>query len=342
MAGLATRCPACGTVFRVVPDQLRVSDGWVRCGRCAEVFDAAGSLLDLDTGAAAALTLRADVGDAAAAHPAAAPPRPAPPLPLSAAPSTGTSPSPSLAPSPPPSSAQPPAQSPAPEAAQPPRPTPAPAPMPPADFSALEDDGTESRQAAMTVPLEDTPAPLPAAVAAPAGDATPPSFLRRAERSARWRRPRVRAALAAALALASAALAAQAALEYRDLIAARHAGLRPGLDAACRLLGCSVGPAHAIDALAVESSGLVRVEKSSVYKLSVSLRNREAIALAMPALELTMTDSQGRLLARRVLRPAEMAAPQATLEGGRDLLLQATLQSATEPVAGYTIELFYP
>jgi predicted Zn finger-like uncharacterized protein len=27
-------------MFKVVPDQLRVSDGWVRCGQCSEVFDA--------------------------------------------------------------------------------------------------------------------------------------------------------------------------------------------------------------------------------------------------------------------------------------------------------------
>ena len=45
---LATRCPVCATVFRVVPDQLRVSDGWVRCGRCAEVFNAAERLVDID------------------------------------------------------------------------------------------------------------------------------------------------------------------------------------------------------------------------------------------------------------------------------------------------------
>lgn len=45
----ATRCPACGTVFRVVPDQLKVSDGWVRCGRCAEVFDASQRMLELET-----------------------------------------------------------------------------------------------------------------------------------------------------------------------------------------------------------------------------------------------------------------------------------------------------
>ena len=37
---LITRCPACGTMFKVVPDQLKISDGWVRCGQCSEVFDA--------------------------------------------------------------------------------------------------------------------------------------------------------------------------------------------------------------------------------------------------------------------------------------------------------------
>jgi len=45
---LATRCPACGTVFRVVRDQLKVSEGWVRCGRCSEVFNAGQRLFDLE------------------------------------------------------------------------------------------------------------------------------------------------------------------------------------------------------------------------------------------------------------------------------------------------------
>lgn len=44
---LATRCSACGTVFRVVQDQLKVSEGWVRCGRCDAVFNALESLFDL-------------------------------------------------------------------------------------------------------------------------------------------------------------------------------------------------------------------------------------------------------------------------------------------------------
>jgi len=45
---LATRCSACGTVFRVVQDQLKVSEGWVRCGRCNEVFNALEGLFDLE------------------------------------------------------------------------------------------------------------------------------------------------------------------------------------------------------------------------------------------------------------------------------------------------------
>jgi predicted Zn finger-like uncharacterized protein len=39
-----TRCTHCDTVFRVTPQQLQVSSGRVRCGRCHEVFDAFSSL----------------------------------------------------------------------------------------------------------------------------------------------------------------------------------------------------------------------------------------------------------------------------------------------------------
>ena len=45
---LATRCSACNTAFRVVQDQLKVSEGWVRCGRCGEVFNALDRIFDLE------------------------------------------------------------------------------------------------------------------------------------------------------------------------------------------------------------------------------------------------------------------------------------------------------
>lgn len=36
---LATRCPKCGTTFRVVSDQLKLRKGLVKCGKCAHVFN---------------------------------------------------------------------------------------------------------------------------------------------------------------------------------------------------------------------------------------------------------------------------------------------------------------
>ncbi len=160
----------------------------------------------------------------------------------------------------------------------------------------------------------------------------------------------MRVALGLGCVLAAMTLAAQAAHTWRDQAAARHPSLRPLLQAGCQVLGCVVGPVRAIESLTVESSALLRVEQSSLYQLTVSLRNRSTLDLAVPALELSMTDSQGRLLARRVLRAAELGAPQPTLAAGRDLALQATLQTAPQStpsasapaVAGYTIELFYP
>jgi predicted Zn finger-like uncharacterized protein len=43
---LVTRCTSCGTLFKVVADQLKISDGWVRCGQCATVFDAQANLVE--------------------------------------------------------------------------------------------------------------------------------------------------------------------------------------------------------------------------------------------------------------------------------------------------------
>ena len=44
---MTTQCPACGTVFRIVPQQLQAQHGTVRCGRCAQVFDGFKTLATL-------------------------------------------------------------------------------------------------------------------------------------------------------------------------------------------------------------------------------------------------------------------------------------------------------
>jgi predicted Zn finger-like uncharacterized protein len=42
---LTTRCPNCGTAFRVQPTQLSARGGKVRCGKCTHVFDGVASLV---------------------------------------------------------------------------------------------------------------------------------------------------------------------------------------------------------------------------------------------------------------------------------------------------------
>lgn len=345
-ATLAARCPACLTVFRIVPDQLRVSQGWVRCGRCSEVFNATLSLVDVETGAprraAEALSPRAMGIEVVAAHeePEWAHPRATedevPALPQADA---GDA-EPAVADAPWPAAPQ--TYEPAPEAR-----------FEPHLDEAAAAEGEYRLPAEAAEPAIDEPASaaLPEAawpdetsdtLAAPAASQAP-SFIRLADRAARWRRPQVRAALAVSGLLAVLALMGQILFEYRDLAAARFPEIRPALETACAALDCRIGAARAINSLSVESSGLMRVERSSFYRLQVALRNRAGIDIALPALDLSFTDGQGRLIARKVLRPAELGTTQATLAAGSEVALQTTLQAgATEPIAGYTIELFYP
>ncbi len=336
---LAARCPACQTVFRVVPDQLRVSQGWVRCGRCAEVFNATLTLVDVETGAprrAAEVLSPSDLGiEIVAAHeePQWAQPEPAEAPARPEAEVEHSNPSADDATLAPPA---------ADSADAPPR------PEPPFDAIASPDLGALAASTAAspvdaaigadTATQGDAPTSETALVIAEA-----PSFVRQAERAARWRQPRVRVALAVLASLSSILLLGQILFEYRDLAAARFAGIRPGLESACATLGCRIEPARVINSLTVESSGLVRIERSSIYRLQVALRNRAGIDVALPHLDLSFTDSQGRLIARKVLQPSELGTPPGTLAAGREVTLQTTLQAgAGEPISGYTIELFYP
>jgi predicted Zn finger-like uncharacterized protein len=372
---LATRCPACGTVFRVVQDQLRVSDGWVRCGRCAEVFNATEHFVDAAT---AGLGVAADSAPGSlrsvADGPAADTPRAG----------AGVARGPAaqgadddlvpaididVAPSPPHGdgvAADGVAALDARQLAPAPSPEAAPADDlvhdPVHDLAADPSDRFSTVPAparapagaprASALPAIDTPArPSANAAASEAATALPmpppplPSFLRQADRAARWRQPRVRAALAAGCAGAALLLAAQAAHTWRDLLAARWPALQPPLAQACAVLGCTLQPLRRIDAWVVDSSALLRVDAApgaGLYRLSLSLHHRAPHAVALPALDLTLTDTQGRVLVRRVLQPAELGDAPAALPAGTPWTTQATLQADGMAIAGYTIELFYP
>ena len=79
---LIVRCPACHTVFRVRPEQLRAHAGRVRCGSCQGAFNAVEHLMDQERAPEAAALAKGKEAAAGAAGAANAhspvPPAPAP------------------------------------------------------------------------------------------------------------------------------------------------------------------------------------------------------------------------------------------------------------------------
>ena len=110
----------------------------------------------------------------------------------------------------------------------------------------------------------------------------------------------------------------------------------------CNAFGCRVEPLRQIESLSVESSGLVRIENTPQYRLSVVLRNKAAIDLAPPSLDLSLTDAQGKVIARRVLSLGELGIHAKAMVAGTELPVQAAVGVGERPVVGYTVEIFYP
>ena len=319
---LATRCTACGTVFRVVQDQLKVSEGWVRCGRCSEVFNALEGLFDLE-GSSGPAPLAREADD---------------PVPTALSGSVATP------------------------------------PLPPAGAETTDDDAPttqiDTRADASSSSFESGPpqddeddaahdrstldsrarydmidSEVPDDMVGPPEPAAEPTpeFLRAERAAAAWQRPRVQRSLKVLAGLLLAGLVWQIVLTHRDEVGARWPAAAPWLSALC--MGCSIEPPRDLEMLSVDSSGLSRVEGSAAYRFQVALRNRGAQAVAMPAVDLLLTDLRGEVIVRRVLQPGELAggtAP-AALGGGGTWSASALLDVGTETrVAGYTVELFYP
>jgi predicted Zn finger-like uncharacterized protein len=434
---LVTRCPACATTFKVVRDQLRISDGWVRCGRCSEVFDATADLQEVPESA------------------------PAPAAPPAAEAASGAEPSGEFeSESESESEPQPELQSePEPKAPTPPDTPAAPASESPTDSEEADFFDEESQAPPLAAPseAESKPAPSPEAPERPASpeplrfigivtdepwlvaepplppptplkpsyppfpkiDLTLPSngpvkrdpfarpepeavdsgnsqfqkALRRArEKSAKARAreqkaaaresaPIVQTASEAELPWADAAwtgalpsideregfwqrrgprrwlfvLAVAAALllilqvlhQERDGIVARQPGLRPVFASLCRLTGCELSALRQIRDITIDGASFTREKGGDGYRLIFNLRNRAAVPLAMPAVELSLLDTQERAVVRRVLMPADFGAP-AVLPAGVEravslpFVLTGVEAAALPPVAGYLVEPFYP
>ena len=185
------------------------------------------------------------------------------------------------------------------------------------------------------------------------------SFVRDARRQAFWRKGTVRFVLGLSGVLLACLLLMQFLVQQRDSLAALEPRLKPWLQMLCEPLQCDIAPLRHIEAVVIDSSSFNKINGDS-YRLSFSLKNTGATPLAMPSLEVTLTDTQEQALVRRVVTPAQFGATDGsgTLGAGSDFsgvivmqVLGAEAQSAvglTSPavgplrVAGYRVLAFYP
>lgn len=294
---LVTRCPACSTCFRVVPDQLRISDGWVRCGQCSEVFDASKQMLE--------------------------------PI------ITADEPVPNARPEPEP---EPPEQE-----------------LPPAQPEMPSDVQTESEptpEAAPEIPLAEKTPPILLPQDAtdwtdlPLSDGpTSPETLSFLNPAARKPNPLWRGLLILLMLLFMLTLPLQYAYHERDRLAALHTPLKPLLQSLCQPLGCRVSALHGIESMMLDSATFTKLGKDA-FRLNFVVKNSAALDLAIPDIELTLTNLADQAIIRRILTHAELGATTDTLQAGAEWHVSTVVQVTSEPllpaVSGYRLLAFYP
>ncbi len=304
-------------MFNVVTDQLKVSQGWVRCGQCADVFDAKIHLHAENTPSPSKLpTISNDEAW------------------TSAMASTGSgyvsyaeeitaalnTPDENVAP--------------------------ASVDTPSSGPTAASDEA----EPVFVDTLDTVSREIPSDVS------NDVSFVRDARRQAFWRKPLIRLALGLSALSLLGLLALQVALMQRDNLAAYEPRLKPALQMFCQRLACQVGPVRHIEAIVIDSSSFKKINETGIYRLTFNVKNTRSAAVSMPSLEVTLTDTHDQPVLRRVLSPAQFSAANSMLAAGAGFSADLSLQVAVNPspsndamatglslrVAGYRLLAFYP
>jgi archaellum component FlaG (FlaF/FlaG flagellin family) len=304
-------------MFNVVTDQLKVSQGWVRCGQCADVFDASLHLQNESVSprpqaykVAETESLRSDIAAADIGYVSYAEE-------VTKALKTPDEKLPSAF-------------------------MDAPSLLPTQAVELVKPGVVDARDDVSSEALGDVSNDV--------------SFVIDARRQAFWRKPLVRVVLGLLALLLISLLVLQVAVMQRDTLAAIEPRLKPVLQMLCERMACHVGPVRQIEAIVIDSSSFNKVNEAGTYRLSFTLKNTGAAAVAMPSLEVTLTDTQDQPVLRSVLSPAQFGAANGMLAASAEfsgtLNLQVSSNSTpSDPattsgealrVAGYRLLAFYP
>ena len=167
------------------------------------------------------------------------------------------------------------------------------------------------------------------------------------ERRANAPRHFLRGVLGTLLSLALAVLlVAQLAWWQRETVMVYWPGSQPLFVRVCAQIGCMISPPRDIDGLQVEASDLRQIDGPHKLELRVPLRNRYSVALAYPAIELTLFDAKNEVAIRRVLWPQDYLPPGTTLANGLPPRTSQTmivrLDSGNAIATNFRVQIFYP
>ena len=325
---LITRCPTCKTLFKVVPDQLRISEGWVRCGQCDAIFDASlhlqpvqpiaqltvsppeapvenSELLDLDLILPDAVDVMPEAGRESRFNEFLLEQEPAEPDPIE-------------------------------EEITPSLPEPSSDEISQGENAAILSESRLGQE--KPVEPDDKASHDPV-------DLNGVSFLQDKNNNSFWDKPLIRATLGALGVVLLLGLAGQGVVYERDRIAAWKPSFKPWLLAMCGPLSCTLSPLRRIESIVIDSSSFIKIRGDS-YRLNLTFKNTAATALAMPAIELTLTDGMDMPVVRRVFLATELGVESDTLTAGAELPASLALtfnaSGTPERVAGYRLLAFYP
>ena len=355
-------------MFRVVADQLKLRGGLVRCGQCRTVFDAIGSLAYVEETTLSQprpvgehvkepAPVATERGDSAASR----------------APAAGSAAAPAKERTRSASDRKRKALGPATTLRIAPGASPVATisqdlPEPPAAGRRTRPMGTQEDLAAAGVPtllaadpsrssgfesmasldgievIEMPPVVEPAA--APSESQEEPAFIREAEREPARGFSIVFSG--GSLLLLILALA-QIAVIFRSDAISHWPATRPALVQLCEVFGCTLGWPTQPDQLAVIGSELQSIAGTDVLELTAVIRNRAPFTQALPALEVTLSDTLNRPVARKVFAPVDYLAasgePRTRIDeglgAGADMTIRVYLEARGVQAAGFLVYPFY-
>lgn len=356
---LATRCPKCQALFRVVADQLKLRGGLVRCGSCRHVFDAIGSLAYVDenavltqpaapapTSASASIAAPAPAASAPAAEkPARSEKRLEPSRRIDLAGSEAGVPTLVLTDLPTPIQEMPRSETPVPAKAA--------AEKPPTEAAQDEDAGRKvRRELRRQRKHDDERARADAARGSEEhqdDEAAEPEFLQGRQQSRGFSIVFGGGSLLLFALLLFALMLVQLAVVFRIELSTQFPTLRPTLVQLCKPINCDVGWPTRAELLAVVGTELQAVPGTDILELTAVIRNRAGFGVALPAIEVTLTDTNSRDVARKVFSPVDYLASSGQsssrieegLAAGADYEVRIHFEARGLSAAGYRVYPFY-